>query len=166
MKLKKRSETLTWVASRTAEDTFRGRRAGFPMNYLTADLIDAHDDKLQSCDMQFRQYGGRQAFHGPVRTVLTREDNALVRTLFGQPGQGAVLVIDGGGSLRTALMGDVLAKMAAQNGWAGVVIHGAVRDTQALGQMDFGVKALGSNPRKSAKNATGSVDVPVTFGGV
>jgi regulator of ribonuclease activity A len=135
------------------------------MKLLTADLIDAHGDKLQSCDIQFRQFGGLPAFHGPVRTILTREDNALVRTLLGQPGLGSVLVIDGGGSLRTALMGDVLGEMAVKNGWAGVVIHGAVRDTRALGLLKLGIKALGSNPRKSAKSATGSVDVPITFGG-
>jgi regulator of ribonuclease activity A len=135
------------------------------MSFLTADLIDSHGDILQSCDIQFRQYGGNRAFQGPVRTVLTHEDNALVRTLLSRPGLGSVLVVDGGGSLRTALMGDVIAKLAMQNGWVGVVINGAVRDTQALAQMNLGVKALGSNPRKSAKAATGSIDVPVSFGG-
>lgn len=136
------------------------------MQFLTADLIDAHGDQLQSCDLQFRQYGARRNFHGPVRTIRTREDNALVRQVLDTPGEGAVLVVDGGGSLRTALLGDLLAGAALKQGWAGVILHGAVRDALALGRLDLGVKALGSNPRKSAKLGTGSVDVPVSFGGV
>src|SRR4051812_25602999 len=131
----------------------------------TADLIDQHGDLLLSCETQFRQLGGRRFFHGPIRTIQTREDNALVKQLLGEPGQGAVLVVDGGGSLRTALMGDVLAALALRQGWSGVIINGAVRDTVALAQLDLGIKALGSNPRKSTKNGTGAVDVPVTFGG-
>lgn len=132
---------------------------------LTADLIDAHGDRLQSCETQFRQYGGRLNFHGPVRTVRTCEDNALLKQLLAAPGGGAVLVVDGGGSLRTALLGDMIAGAALKNGWAGIILHGAVRDTLALGRLDLGLKALGSNPRKSAKNGTGTVDTPVTFGG-
>jgi regulator of ribonuclease activity A len=135
------------------------------MPIATADLIDTHGDLLLSCETQFRQYGGRRFFHGPVRTIRTREDNALIKKVLGEPGQGAVLVVDGGGSLRTALMGDLIAASAQKNGWAGVIIHGAVRDTLALGQIDLGIKALGSNPRKSAKAMTGDLDVPVTFGG-
>jgi regulator of ribonuclease activity A len=135
------------------------------MNFLTADLIDAHGDQLQSCATQFRSYGRRQRCHGPIRTVRTLEDNALLKALLHQPGRGAVLVVDGGGSLHTALLGDQIATAAQKNGWAGVIIHGAVRDTVALGGLDLGIKALGSNPRKSAKLATGSVDVPVSFGG-
>jgi len=136
------------------------------MTFLTADLIDAHGDKLQSCETQFRQFGGRRSFHGPVRTIRTLEDNALIKDLLNQPGHGAVLVIDGGGSLKTALMGDQIAAAAQKNGWAGVIVFGAVRDTVALGRLDLGVKALGSNPRKSAKLGTGGVDEPVAFGGV
>jgi len=135
------------------------------MTFLTADLIDAHGDKLQSCETQFRQFGGRRRFHGPVRTIRTLEDNALIKELLNQPGGGAVLVIDGGGSLRTALIGDQIAAAAQKNGWAGVIIHGAVRDTVALGGLDLGVKALGSNPRKSAKLGTSGVDEPIAFGG-
>ncbi len=135
------------------------------MSFLTADLIDRHGDVLASCETQFRQYGGRKLFHGPVRTIRTREDNALIKKLLGEPGSGAVLVVDGGGSLRTALLGDMIATSALEHGWAGVILHGAVRDTMALGRIDLGIKALGSNPRKSAKAMTGAVDVPVTFGG-
>ena len=131
----------------------------------TADLFDAHGDQLQSCETQFRQYGGRRNFHGPVRTIKTLEDNALIKETLAGPGQGAVLVVDGGGSLRTALMGDMLGALAGKNGWAGAIIFGAVRDTLALGNLDLGIKALGSNPRKSAKSGAGQRDVPVTFGG-
>ncbi|MDE3720886.1 ribonuclease E activity regulator RraA [Nocardiopsis sp. N85] len=135
-------------------------------NFTTADLIDDHGDTLRSCSTQFRGYGGRPGFGGPVRTVKCHEDNGLVKQVLNTPGDGAVLVVDGGGSLRSALMGDMIAEAAVANGWAGVVIHGAVRDTVALGRLDLGVKALGSNPRKSAKDAAGRLDVPVTFGDV
>ncbi len=134
------------------------------MNIATADLMDRADAGLQSCTTQFHQYGARRAFHGPVRTLRTREDNAQVRSLLSTPGLGAVLVVDGGGSLRTALLGDQLAALGAANGWSGVILHGAVRDVTALARIELGIKALGSNPRKSAKLATGAMDVPVTFG--
>jgi regulator of ribonuclease activity A len=104
-------------------------------------------------------------FHGPVRTIKALEDNALIKQVLAEPGKGAVLVVDGGGSLRTALLGDLIAASAAASGWAGVIIFGAVRDTAALAGIELGIKALGTNPRKSAKRATGKVDVPVTFGG-
>lgn len=136
------------------------------MEFSTADLVDEHGEALQSCDLQLRQFGGRRRFHGPIRTVACFEDNALVRRVLSEPGDGAVLVVDGGGSLHTALVGDLIAGLAQANGWAGLVVHGAVRDTEALGGLAIGIKALGSNPRKSAKLATGQVDVPVHFGGV
>src|SRR5437879_1312180 len=108
----------------------------------TADLIDQHGDVLASCETQFRQYGGRRLFNGPVRTIRTLEDNARIKKLLAEPGAGAVLVVDGGGSLRTALLGDMIAASAQKNGWAGVILFGAVRDTVALGQIDLGIKAL------------------------
>ncbi|MDA2807001.1 ribonuclease E activity regulator RraA [Nocardiopsis suaedae] len=132
--------------------------------YATADLIDAHGDALQSCETQFQSYGGRATFHGPIATIKCHEDNALVKEQLNQPGEGWVLVVDGGGSLRTALMGDMIARAAAENGWAGVVVFGAVRDTAELALLDLGVKALGSNPRKSSKTGAGRLDVPVAFG--
>lgn len=135
-------------------------------NLSTADLIDDHGDTLRSCSTQFRRFGGRTSFFGRVRTVKCHEDNGLVKQVLNTPGEGAVLVVDGGGSLRSALMGDMIAESAVANGWAGVVIFGAVRDTRALGELDLGVKALGSNPRKSAKDGAGRLDVPVTFGDV
>ncbi|MEV4013747.1 ribonuclease E activity regulator RraA [Nonomuraea angiospora] len=135
------------------------------MTVVTADLYDERGDQLGSCDLQLRQYGGRRAFSGAVVTVRCHEDNVLLKSVLSEPGEGRVLVVDGGGSLHAALMGDVIAGVAVANGWAGVVINGAVRDVAALRELDLGVKALGSNPRKSAKAGGGERDVPVTFGG-
>lgn len=135
------------------------------MDFRTADLVDAHGPALQSCAVQFRQYGGRARFFGPVRTVAVFEDNALIKQVLSAPGGGAVLAVDGGGSLRCALVGDVIAGLAVRNGWAGLVVWGAVRDTVALAGLDLGIKALGSNPWKSGKAGTGHADVPVSFGG-
>jgi regulator of ribonuclease activity A len=136
------------------------------MDFRTADLVDEHGEALQSCDLQLRQFGGRRRFNGPIRTVACFQDNALVKQVLSEPGEGAVLVVDGGGSLHTALVGDLIAGLAQANGWAGLVVNGAVRDVEALGDLDLGIKALGSNPRKSAKRQRGQVDVPVSFGGV
>ena len=94
------------------------------------------------------------------------QDNALLKSVLSEPGEGRVLVVDGGGSLHTALIGDVIAGLGVDNGWSGLVVHGAVRDSVALGQLDLGLKALGTNPRKSSKTGAGERDVPVTFGGV
>lgn len=132
----------------------------------TADLYDERGDELASIALQFQDLGGRSSFSGPVRTVKCYEDNALVKTVLGTPGDGAVLVVDGNGSLRTALMGDMIAENAVANGWAGVVINGAIRDRLALAKLPFGVKALGSNPKKSSKTGRGEVDVPVVIDGV
>ncbi|MER7892215.1 ribonuclease E activity regulator RraA [Micromonospora sp. NPDC094482] len=130
----------------------------------TADLYDRYGDLLGSCDTQLRQFGGVRAFAGPAVTVRCFEDNALVRSIVAEPGAGRVLVVDGGGSVHTALMGDLIAAAAAENGWAGVVINGAVRDVAALATLPIGIKALGANPRKSAKSGAGERDVPVMFG--
>jgi len=132
----------------------------------TADLADEYGAGLRVCDVQFRQFGGRRLFSGPVRTVSCHEDNALLREVLHAPGAGCVLVVDGGGSLRTALVGDLIAGAAEANGWAGLILHGAVRDSVALAGLDLGIKALGSTPRKSAKAGAGSVDAAVTFGNV
>jgi regulator of ribonuclease activity A len=132
----------------------------------TADLYDLHGDSLQSLPLQLRSFGAITQFEGPIRTVRCFQDNALVKQLLATSGDGAVLVIDGAGSLQTALMGDMIAQSAVDAGWAGVVIHGCVRDSTALGAMPLGVKALGTNPRKSAKEGLGEIDVPVEFGGV
>lgn len=136
------------------------------MAMATADLYDERGEELQSVWLQFRSFGAHSAFDGPVRTVRCFQDNALVKEILATPGDGAVLVVDGDGSLETALMGDMIAESAVRNGWAGVVIHGAIRDQVAINALPLGVKALGSNPRKSAKDGVGEVDVTVEFGGV
>jgi regulator of ribonuclease activity A len=131
----------------------------------TADLVDGYETTIQSCDTQLRQYGGRARFEGRIRTVRCYEDNALLRSVLSTPGDGAVLVIDGGGSVHIALLGDQIAQLAVDSGWAGLVINGAVRDVATLRTMDIGIKAVGSNPRKSRKAGAGEADVPVQFGG-
>ncbi|MCH8570087.1 ribonuclease E activity regulator RraA [Nesterenkonia sp. AY15] len=134
-------------------------------DFATCDLYDA-DESLQSLSLQLLNLGGRARFTGPIRTISCHRDNGLVKELLNSPGAGAVLVVDGAGSLDSALLGDMIAASAIENGWAGVVIHGAVRDREQLAEMDLGVRALGSNPRKSVKDGLGEVDVPVQFGGV
>ena len=135
------------------------------MSFTTCDLFDA-DETLQSLSLQLSNFGARPRFSGPIRTVRCYRDNGLVKSLLNSPGAGAVLVVDGAGSLESALMGDMIAAAAVANGWAGVVINGAIRDRVALAETDLGIKALGSNPRKSAKDSVGAVDVVVDFGGV
>ncbi|MEU8865010.1 ribonuclease E activity regulator RraA [Streptomyces umbrinus] len=132
----------------------------------TADLYDEHGDDLQSCTTQFRLFGARTSFEGAVTTVRCHEDNVVLKATLGEPGVGRVLVVDGGGSLAAALMGDLIADLGASNGWEGVVINGAVRDVEALSKINLGVKALGSNPRKSRTEGVGDRDVEVSFGGV
>ncbi|MDJ0376399.1 ribonuclease E activity regulator RraA [Cryobacterium sp. PH31-L1] len=136
------------------------------MTVLTADLYDERGDELQSVPLQFQTIGGRAQFGGPIRTVTCFEDNALLKSILSTPGDGAVLVIDGGGSLNSALMGDMIADLAVANGWSGAIINGAVRDRVAIGALDLGVKALGSNPRKSSKTGSGTADAVVEFAGV
>ena len=137
-----------------------------PYTFSTADLCDLHDARLRSCPLQFRQFCAVTRFCGPVRTVKCYDDNVLVRRTLETPGDGKVLVVDGAGFLGSALIGDQIASIAERNGWAGVVIYGAVRDVVALATMNIGIKALGSNPRKSGKAAIGQVDVPVMLGGI
>jgi regulator of ribonuclease activity A len=132
----------------------------------TADLVDEIGEDVRSCDLQFGQYGGRAQFAGPISTVRCFQDNALLKSVLSEPGNGGVLVIDGNGSLHTALVGDVIAALGRDNGWAGLIVNGAVRDAATLRTLDIGIKALGTNPRKSTKTGEGQRDVPVEFGGV
>ena len=132
----------------------------------TADLYDEHGDALQSCDLQFTQYGKRRRFQGTITTVRCHEDNALLKTIVREPGAGKVVVVDGDGSVHCAMLGDRMADIAASNGWEGIIINGAIRDAVALADIDLGVKALGTNPRKSHKHGAGQQDIPVAFGGV
>ena len=132
----------------------------------TCDLCDRFEDRVRVLDLPLRDYGGRIAFSGVVSTVKALEDNSLVREAVAEPGEGRVLVIDGGGSLRRAMLGDMLADKAVANGWSGVLVHGAIRDSVALARLDLGVKALGTCPLKTDKRGQGLRDVPVRFGGV
>ncbi|NNF60840.1 MAG: ribonuclease E activity regulator RraA [Gammaproteobacteria bacterium] len=132
----------------------------------TTDLYDDHEETVQTCSVQFRDFGTTRAFAGRIRTVRCREDNQLFRSLLDEPGKGDVVVVDGGGSTAAALMGDILGAKALNNGWSGCVIYGAVRDSVELATIAVGIKALGVNPAKSAKTGAGEVDVPVQFGGV
>ncbi|MEO3759899.1 ribonuclease E activity regulator RraA [Mycobacterium sp. B14F4] len=132
----------------------------------TADLVDEIGPDVRSCDTQFRQFGGRPVFAGPITTVKCFQDNALLKSVLAEPGNGGVLVIDGDASLHSALVGDVIAGLGVDNGWVGLVINGAVRDAATLRTLDIGIKALGTNPRKSSKTGDGERDVVVEFGGV
>lgn len=135
------------------------------MSTATTDLSDAHQDLLH-VDPILRHFGGALSFFGPIRTVKCHEDNSKVREVLEQPGHGAVLVVDGGGSLRCALVGGMLAQLAHQNGYAGIVVFGCVRDSAELAATPVGVMALAAHPRKSDKRNHGFVDVLVSFGGI
>lgn len=132
----------------------------------TADLCDKHGERVSVAAPIFRSYGGRARFAGEVATLDCFEDNSLVRTMLEEPGAGRVLVVDGRGSLRCALVGGNLGVLAQRNGWVGIVVNGCVRDTAELRQADVGVLALASNPRRSEKRGAGRRDVAVAFAGV
>jgi regulator of ribonuclease activity A len=136
------------------------------MSTATTDLCDLHPD-VQVCDPIFSDFGGRSAFHGSIATLKVFEDNGPVRALLESPGNGRVLVVDGGGSLRCALVGGLLGKLAVERGWAGLVVYGCVRDRSELAQCEVGIKAVALSPRKSEKGLhTGHADRPVRFAGV
>jgi regulator of ribonuclease activity A len=135
------------------------------MTTLTSDVMDQRENAA-SCELQFRLCGRRRAVEGRIRTILCLEDNALVKATLATPSAREILVIDSGGSLRTALIGDMIASSGIANGWAGVIVHGAIRDSAVISTLDFHVKSLGTNPRKSAKHGIGERDGPVFFGGV
>ena len=138
---------------------------------LTTDLLDNNEalikaEQLRIITPMFQRYGGKQSFAGQIVTLKLFEDNSLVRTVLAEPGVGKVLVIDGGGSLRCALLGDQLADMAVKNGWEGVVIYGCIRDSAAINALPLGVRALNTHPLKTVKKNVGERHIPVTFGGV
>ncbi|HEX2072305.1 MAG TPA: ribonuclease E activity regulator RraA [Geodermatophilus sp.] len=136
------------------------------MTLATTDLCDEHPE-AQVCEPIFQSFGGRPAFSGPIATLKVFEDNSLVRETVGLPGEGRVLVVDGGGSRRCSLFGGNLAVAAATNGWAGVVVFGCVRDVDELAAQPIGIRALAAFPRKSERGLhSGQLGVPVTFAGV
>ena len=137
-----------------------------PVEFKTTDLCDQYGDEVIVCQSIFRDYGGVRRFAGPAATIKCFEDNSRVRDLTAEPGQGRVLAIDAGGSLRRAVLGDLLAAKAAENGWCGVVVFGVIRDSGEISALQFGVKALGTCPRKTDKLGAGERDIDVEFGGV
>ena len=146
----------------TGRSRLRGLRLGC-RDVSTADLLDAHGDDAAVCLIQFRSFGLR-SFSGPIATLRCGEDNVLLRRQVSEPGEGRVLVVDAGGSMRCALVGDNIASIAIENSWSGIVLNGCVRDTVALDGLRLGIKALGANPRPSGKRGAGELDVPVSFG--
>ena len=132
----------------------------------TADLCDDYADELQVCETVFESYGANASFSGPVSTIRCFEDNSRVKEAVEGAGDGRVLVVDGGGSRRRALLGDKLGAAAVRNGWAGVIINGCVRDSRELDTMSLGIRALGAMPLRSEKRGEGESDVVVRFGGV
>ena len=134
--------------------------------FQTADLCDEFGDLCACCAVQFHQFGRSSAFFGRIRTVKCYDDNVLIRRAFETQSDGEIMVVDGAGSLGSALVGDQLAELAIRNGWAGIVVFGAVRDSAFLRGMEIGVKALGTNPRRCGRNGVGQSDVPVIFGNV
>lgn len=136
------------------------------MDIVTADLYDKFGSKVQVAMPLFRDYGGRRRFYGPAATVKVYEDNSLVREALEMDGQGRVLIIDGGGSLRCALVGDNLAQLGKDNNWAGIIISGCIRDSAVISTIDIGVKALATNPAKSVKKGAGQKDIAVEFAGI
>lgn len=143
------------------------------MDFKTTDLCDEHfelcnqfSDRLQIAEPVFGDYGDELRFSGPIVTLKVFEDNTLVRKVLEEPGEGRVLVVDGGGSTRCALLGDQLAELAEENGWAGVVVNGCIRDSAVINDIGIGVKALGVHPLKTVKRNTGERNVPVRFAGV
>jgi len=136
------------------------------MIFKTADLYDDYSDRVRVCDPIFQDFGGLSRFHGPIATVKCFEDNSLVKAALGEPGEGRVLVVDAGGSLRCAMLGDLIAAGAVENGWRGVLLFGCVRDAVVLAGMALGVKALAANPRKSEKRGEGQRNIPASFAGV
>jgi regulator of ribonuclease activity A len=136
------------------------------MTHKTTDICDRYPDRLRIASPLFVDYGGRKVFEGPVATVKVFEDNALVRQALAEEGRGRALVVDGGGSMRCALLDDRLAELGCDNGWAGVVVYGCIRKMADIDKIGFGVKALMTHPLRSGKQGTGERDVPVTLAGI
>ncbi|MCY4209515.1 MAG: ribonuclease E activity regulator RraA [Gammaproteobacteria bacterium] len=133
------------------------------MTFSTADLHDTHESKVRVANVLMQSYGQKARFSGPIATVKCFEDNSLVRAALEEPGNGRVLVVDGGGSIRCALVGDKLAALALNNGWTGLVVHGCIRDAAVIATLNTGIKALGTNPRRSVKQGQGERDIPLAF---
>lgn len=136
------------------------------MAFVTPDLCDAYPESVRVLAPMLKNFGGRKNFCGEIVTVKCFEDNSLVKEQAGNDGTGKVMVVDGGGSLRCALLGDMIAENAVNNNWQGIIIYGCVRDVDALAELDLGVQALASIPVKSNRQGRGDLNVDITFGGV
>lgn len=141
------------------------------MPFKTPDLLDSNEEQIRRGNLRvvapiFQRYGARSSFSGQIVTLKLFEDNSLVREAFAEAGTGKVLVIDGGGSLRCALVGDQLAILAHKNGWEGVVVYGCIRDSGDINQIDIGVRALNTHPLKSIKKGAGDRNIDISFGGI
>lgn len=136
------------------------------MEYITPDLCDEYPSLVRVVEPMFKNYGGKRSFGGQIVTIKCFEDNSLVREQVALEGRGKVLVVDGGGSLRRACLGDMLAEKAVANGWEGIVIYGCIRDVDAITELSLGVQALNTHPMKTDKKGIGELEVEVTFGGV
>ncbi len=136
------------------------------MEDLLPELCDRYPEDVRILEPMLGNFGGRERFFGKIVTIKAFEDNSLVREQVAQPGEGRVLVVDGGGSMRRAMLGDMLAEKASVNGWAGIIIYGCIRDVNAIADLDIGVQALGAHPLKTEKRGVGELNVPVRFGGV
>ncbi len=134
--------------------------------FKTTDLYDDYLEELQVAAPIFRDFGGRTSFCGQIVTMKTFEDNSCLKAAFETDGKGKVLVVDSAGSLRCAMMGNVMAALGASNGWEGVIINGCIRDSADVGRVDFGAKALATIPRKTVKRQQGVMDIPVHFADV
>ena len=134
-------------------------------NISTPDICDEHENEVRVLDAIFNSYGGLGSFFGQAVTIKCFEDNSVVKKLVDTPGEGRVIVMDGGGSLRRAILGDMLAENAQNNGWAGLVINGCIRDCEEISELKLGVKALNTHPMKTEKRGLGDLDIPVTFAG-
>lgn len=132
----------------------------------TPDLCDQYPELVQAVEPMFSNFGGRESFGGQVITVKCFEDNSRVKELVATPGNNRVMVVDAGGSMRRACLGDMLAEAASANGWSGIIIYGCIRDVDEIMATDIGVQALGVHPMKTDKKGIGEIDIAVTFGGV
>ena len=132
----------------------------------TPDLCDQYPELVRVVEPMLSNFGGREQFCGQITTIKCFEDNSLVKQLVGTSGEGRVIVVDAGGSLRRACLGDMLAEQAASNGWAGLIIYGCIRDVDQIRATDIGIQALGVHPMKTDKKGVGELNIPVTFGGV
>lgn len=134
--------------------------------FKTADLCDEYSDRLSIAEPIFQDFGGNISFSGPITTIKCHEDNSLVRSALESPGEGKVLVVDGGGSFRCAMVGDNLAQMGEDNGWSGIIVYGCIRDSAIIATINIGLKAMDTHPLKSVKKGVGEKDIPVHFAGI